>query len=127
MFDSLSDRLQAVFQKLGSRGRVGEDDLKAALREVRIALFEADVNLRVVKQFIQSVQDKALGAEVLRGLHPAQQVIKIVHDELVAMLGEEGARLNTAPSPPNAVMLVGLQGSGKTTSAAKLALMLRKQ
>jgi signal recognition particle subunit SRP54 len=127
MFESLSDRLQAVFQRLSSRGRVTEEDLKVALREVRIALLEADVSLRVVRQFIATVQEKALGAEVLQGLHGAQQVVKIVHDELVAMLGEGDNRLNTAPSPPNTVMLVGLQGSGKTTSAAKLALMLRKQ
>jgi signal recognition particle subunit SRP54 len=129
VFDSLSDRLQAVFQKLGSRGRVTEDDLKVALREVRIALLEADVSLRIVKQFVQAVQEKALGAEVLQGLHGSQQVIKIVHDELVEMLGGEAgpARLNTATNPPNAIMLVGLQGSGKTTTAAKLALLLRKQ
>ncbi len=129
MFESLSDRLQAVFQKLNSRGRVTEEDLEVALREVRIALLEADVSLRVVKQFIQAVRDKALGAEVLQGLGGAQQVIKIVHEELVAMLGggDGPARLNTASNPPNAVMLVGLQGSGKTTTAAKLALMLRKQ
>ena len=127
MFESLSDRLQAVFQQLTSRGRVTEDDLKVALREVRIALLEADVSLRVVKQFVASVQEKALGAEVMQGLHGAQQVIKIVHDELVEMLGGESARLNTAPNPPNSIMLVGLQGSGKTTTAAKLALHLRKQ
>jgi signal recognition particle subunit SRP54 len=127
VFDSLSDRLQGVFQKLSSRGRVSEEDLKVALREVRIALLEADVNLKVVRQFVASVQEKALGAEVMQGLHGAQQVIKIVHDELVEMLGEGGGRLNTATNPPNAVMLVGLQGAGKTTGAAKLALMLRKQ
>jgi signal recognition particle subunit SRP54 len=127
VFESLSDRLQGVFQKLSSRGRVSEEDLKVALREVRIALLEADVNLKVVRQFVASVQEKASGAEVMQGLHGAQQVIKIVHDELVEMLGEGGGRLNTAPNPPNAVMLVGLQGAGKTTGAAKLALMLRKQ
>ena len=129
MFESLSDRLQAVFQKLNSRGRVTEEDLEVALREVRIALLEADVSLRVVKQFIQAVRDKALGAEVLQGLGGAQQVIKIVHEELVAMLGggDGPARLNNASNPQNPVMLVGLQRSGKTTTAAKLALMLRKQ
>jgi signal recognition particle subunit SRP54 len=126
VFDSLSDRLQAVFQQLTSRGRVTEEDLKVALREVRIALLEADVNLKIVKQFVQSVQEKALGAEVMQGLHGAQQVIKIVHDELVELLGGGNARLNTAPNPPNAIMLVGLQGAGKTTLAAKLALYLRK-
>ena len=129
VFESLSDRLQGVFRKLSSRGRVSEDDLKAALREVRIALLEADVSLKVVKQFVQTVQDKALGAEVLTGLNPAQQVVKIVHDELVEMLGGDGgpSKLATAPTPPNVIMLVGLQGSGKTTTAAKLALLLRKQ
>jgi len=127
VFESLSDRLQAVFQQLTSRGRVTEDDLKVALREVRIALLEADVSLKVVKQFVAAVQEKAIGAEVMQGLHGAQQVIKIVHDELVEMLGGGNEKLNTAPNPPNAIMLVGLQGSGKTTTASKLALMLRKQ
>jgi signal recognition particle subunit SRP54 len=127
VFESLSDRLNAVFTKLRSRGRVTEDDLKVALREVRIALLEADVSLKVVRQFVTAVQEKALGADVLRGLNPAQQVIKIVHDELVEVLGGGAARINTATHPPNVILLVGLQGSGKTTLAAKLALMLRKQ
>jgi signal recognition particle subunit SRP54 len=127
VFESLSDRLNGVFEKLRSRGRVTEEDLKAALREVRIALLEADVSLKVVRQFIASVQEKALGADVLKGLNPAQQVIKIVHDELVEVLGGGAARINTASQPPNVILLVGLQGSGKTTLAAKLALMLRKQ
>jgi signal recognition particle subunit SRP54 len=128
VFESLSDRLTAVFEKLRSHGKVTEDDLKSALREVRIALLEADVSLKVVRQFIKSVEEKALGADVLKGLNPAQQVIKIVHDELVEVLGGGGAaRLNTAPQPPNVILLVGLQGAGKTTLAAKLALMLRKQ
>jgi len=128
VFESLSDRLNGVFEKLRSRGRVTEEDLKVALREVRIALLEADVSLKVVRQFIKSVEEKALGADVLKGLNPAQQVIKIVHDELVEVLGGGGAaKLNTAVHPPNVIMLVGLQGAGKTTLAAKLALMLRKQ
>jgi signal recognition particle subunit SRP54 len=127
VFESLSDRLNGVFEKLRSRGRVTEDDLKAALREVRIALLEADVSLKVVRQFINSVQEKALGADVLRGLNPAQQVVKIVHDELVEVLGGGAARINTATHPPNVILLVGLQGSGKTTLAAKLSLLLRKQ
>src|ERR671929_1214318 len=101
VFDSLSDRLNAVFDKLRSRGRVTEEDLKVALREVRIALLEADVSLKIVRQFIRSVEEKALGADVLKGLNPAQQVIKIVHDELVEILGGGGAsRINTAPNPP---------------------------
>ncbi len=128
VFDNLSDRLTAVFEKLRSRGRVTEDDLKVALREVRIALLEADVSLKVVRQFIAAVQEKALGADVLKGLNPAQQVVKIVHDELVEILGGGGAsRINTATNPPNVILLVGLQGAGKTTLAAKLALLLRKQ
>ncbi|MCC7371030.1 MAG: signal recognition particle protein [Chloroflexi bacterium] len=128
MFESLSDRLTAVFEKLRSHGKVTEEDLKVALREVRIALLEADVSLKVVRQFIKSVEEKALGADVLKGLNPAQQVIKIVHDELVEVLGGGGAaKLNTATQPPNVILLVGLQGAGKTTLAAKLALMLRKQ
>jgi len=128
VFENLSDRLTGVFDKLRSRGRVTEEDLKAALREVRIALLEADVSLKVVRQFIKSVEEKALGADVLKGLNPAQQVVKIVHDELVEILGGGGpARINTAPNPPNVVLLVGLQGAGKTTLAAKLALYLRKQ
>jgi signal recognition particle subunit SRP54 len=127
VFESLSDRLTGVFEKLRSRGRVTEDDLKVALREVRIALLEADVSLKVVRQFINSVQEKALGADVLKGLNPAQQVIKIVHDELVEVLGGGAAKINTAVHPPNVILLVGLQGAGKTTLAAKLALMLRKQ
>ena len=127
MFESLSDRLNGVFEKLRSRGRVTEEDLKVALREVRIALLEADVSLKVVRSFIKSVEEKALGADVLKGLNPAQQVIKIVHDELVEVLGGGASRINTATHPPNVIMLVGLQGAGKTTLAAKLALMLRKQ
>ena len=128
MFESLSDRLTAVFEKLRSHGKVTEDDLKVALREVRIALLEADVSLKVVRSFIKSVEEKALGADVLKGLNPAQQVIKIVHDELVEVLGGGGAaKLNTGNQPPNVIMLVGLQGAGKTTLAAKLGLMLRKQ
>lgn len=128
MFESLSDRLTAVFEKLRSHGKVTEDDLKVALREVRIALLEADVSLKVVRAFIKSVEEKALGADVLKGLNPAQQVIKIVHDELVDVLGGGGAaKLNTAVQPPNVILLVGLQGAGKTTLAAKLGLMLRKQ
>jgi signal recognition particle subunit SRP54 len=127
VFESLSDRLTAVFDKLRSRGKVSEEDLKVALREVRIALLEADVSLKVVRQFIKSVEEKALGADVLKGLNPAQQVIKIVHDELVEVLGGGAAKINTANQPPNVILLVGLQGAGKTTLAAKLALMLRKQ
>jgi signal recognition particle subunit SRP54 len=126
MFESLSDKLQAVFSRLGRKGRLTEQDVDEALREVRIALLEADVNFKVVKSFVASVREKAVGEDVLTGLNPAQQVIKIVNDQLVEMLGSEVQRLATSPSPPTTVMLVGLQGSGKTTTAGKLALQLRK-
>ena len=126
MFESLSDRLQGVFQRLGNRGRLTEKDIDEAMREVRRALIEADVNLGVVKEFIATVKEQSLGAEVLKSLSPGQQVIKIVHDELVALLGTEQVPLARANQPPTVVMLVGLQGSGKTTHAAKLGVHLRK-
>lgn len=126
MFSSLSKRLQDVFDNLGKGGRVTEQDLKDAMREVRMAMLEADVALPIVKNFINEVRDKALGAEVHRALHPGEQVIKIVHEELIEMLGEPG-RLNFYGSKPHVIMMVGLQGSGKTTSSAKLAMHLRKE
>jgi signal recognition particle subunit SRP54 len=126
MFDSLSEKLQTVFRRLAGKGRLDERDIDEAMKEVRRALLEADVNFKVVRQFEGRVKERALGAEVLQSLTPAQQVIKIVHDELVAMLGGSTNRLATAPQPPTVVMLVGLQGSGKTTTAAKLALLLRR-
>jgi signal recognition particle subunit SRP54 len=125
VFENLSDKLQGVFSKLSARGKLSEADVDAALREVRLALLEADVNFKVVKDFIQRVRERAVGAEVMRSLTPAQQVVKIVHEELIATLGEP-ARLNLSGPSPHVVMLVGLQGSGKTTTAAKLALTLRK-
>jgi signal recognition particle subunit SRP54 len=125
MFESLSDRLQKVFDGLGRKGKLTEADVDSALREVRVALLEADVNLRVTKDFIKRVKERAVGVEVSRALNPAQQVIKIVHEELIATLGEAG-RLNLSGSKPHVLMLVGLQGSGKTTTAAKLALKLRR-
>ena len=124
MFDTLSDRLQGVFHELGRKGRLTERDIDEAMREVRRALLEADVNFRVVKQFVVRIQDRAKGAEVMSSLTPAQQVIKIVRDELITTLGE-GAPL-IAEGDPAAILLVGLQGSGKTTVAAKLGLQLRK-
>ncbi|MCS6802783.1 MAG: signal recognition particle protein [Chloroflexota bacterium] len=126
MFDSLSDKLQAVFRQLSGKGRLDERDIDEAMKEVRRALLEADVNFKVVRQFEARVKERALGAEVLRSLTPAQQVIKIVHEELVAILGGGNSRLEHAPQPPTIIMLVGLQGSGKTTTAAKLALHLRR-
>ncbi len=125
MFENLSEKLQKVFQNLSRRGRLTEDDVNAALREVRIALLEADVSFKVVREFIERVRQRALGAEVAKSLTPAQQVIKIVHEELIATLGEPG-KLNLGGRPPHVLMLVGLQGSGKTTMAAKLAVHLRK-
>ena len=127
MFDALSTRLQSVFDKLGGHGRLTEDNIQAALREVRIALLEADVNFKVVRTFIERVRTKAVGHEVLTSLTPAHQVVKIVHDELVELLGGSGHRLAAAPHPPTVIMLIGLQGSGKTTTAAKLARMYAKQ
>jgi signal recognition particle subunit SRP54 len=125
MFESLTDKLQSVFDKLGKRGMLSEADVDAALREVRLALLEADVNYKVVKDFVKRVRERAVGVEVHRKLSPAQQVVKIVHEELVATLGEPG-KLDLGKQPPHVIMLVGLQGSGKTTAAAKLALRLRK-
>ena len=125
MFENLQDKLQGVFEKLSSRGKLSEADVDVALREVRLALLEADVNFKVVKDFVQRVRERAVGAEVMRSLTPAQQVIKIVHEELIATLGEP-ARLNLSGPSPHVIMLVGLQGSGKTTTAAKLALNLRQ-
>lgn len=126
IFENLSDRLQDVFSALGRKGHLTEADVDSALREVRMALLEADVNLKVAKNFINRVKERAVGAEILRSLQPAQQVIKIVNEELIATLGEPG-RLNLAGPTPRVIMLVGLQGSGKTTTAAKLALMLRRE
>jgi len=126
MFESLSDRLQGVFQRLGNRGRLTEKDIDEAMREVRRALIEADVNLGVVKEFIAAVKARAVGAEVLTSLTPGQQVIKIVNEELVTLLGTEQSPLARSSQPPTVIMLVGLQGAGKTTHAAKLAVHLRK-
>jgi signal recognition particle subunit SRP54 len=127
MFDRLSDKLEAVFKKLRGRGKLNEADVNAALREVRLALLEADVNYKVTKAFIERIKDRAVGEEVMRSLTPAQQVVKIVHEELTALLGGESPRLDLSGKPPVALMLVGLQGSGKTTTAAKLAKRLKSQ
>jgi signal recognition particle subunit SRP54 len=125
MFENLQDKLNSVFQHLSGRGKLSEADVDAALREVRLALLEADVNFKVVKDFIGRVRQRAVGVEVMNSLTPAQQVIKIVNEELIATLGE-AARLNLDGPTPHVVMLVGLQGSGKTTTAAKLALLLKQ-
>ena len=125
MFSTLSDRLSAIFQRLRSRGKLTESDVAEVLREVRVALLEADVNLAVARDFIAGIRERAVGAEVLESLTPAQAVIKIVHDGLIDLLGGTVAQLRFAPSGPTPIMLAGLQGSGKTTHAAKLALRAR--
>jgi signal recognition particle subunit SRP54 len=126
MFDNLSDKLQRVFKNLRGEGKLSEANMEAALREIRVALLEADVHFRVVKQFIEAVKEKAMGQDVLTALSPTQQVIKIVRDEMVKMLGQHQARLRMATEPPSVFLIVGLQGSGKTTSTAKLARWLSK-
>src|SRR5438067_7637000 len=126
MFESLSEKLQAVFDRLGRKGRLSDEDVELALREVRVALLEADVSLKVVRQFVAAIKEKAVGQDVLHSLSPAQTVIKIVHDQLVELLGTSPPRLTVAAKPPTIVLLVGLQGSGKTTTAGKLAVQIRK-
>ena len=126
MFESLSDRLNTIFQNLRRRGKLSEADVDASLREVRLALLEADVHYSVVKDFINRVRERAIGAEISKALNPAQQVIKIVHEELITTLGEPG-KLNLAGVKPRLIVLVGLQGSGKTTASAKLGKLLRSQ
>jgi len=127
IFSGLSEKLQETFDKLKKKGKLTEKDVNAALREVRMALLEADVNYKVVKNFTSSLTERAVGAEVLKSLTPGQQVIKIVHEELVKLMGESQSKLAHPDNPPQAVMLVGLQGSGKTTTAAKLAWHLKRK
>lgn len=126
-FEGLSSRLQDITRKLKGKARITESDLKEVLREVKLALLEADVNYKIVKDFIKVVEEKALGQDVLKSLTPGQQVVKIVKDELVELLGGEESRINFTPNPPTVIMLVGLQGSGKTTTSGKLANIIRKQ
>ena len=126
-FEGLSDKLSAVFKRLKSKGKLSEDDIKLAMREVRLALLEADVNYRVVKDFVKGVSERAVGVEVLESLTPAQQVIKIVNDELCKLMGNENARIHFPSKPPCIVMMCGLQGSGKTTHSAKLAKYFKGQ
>src|ERR1700688_1878940 len=127
MFDSLSTRLQDVFKTLRGQGRLTEDLVEAALREIRLALLEADVNFKVVKAFIDRVRDRAMDQTVLRSLSPSQQVVKIVRDEMVALFGEAEGGLKSTTKRPRVVLLLGLQGAGKTTTAGKLGLWLAKQ
>ncbi len=125
-FESLTDKLQNVFKNLRSKGVLTESDVKAALKEVKMALLEADVNFRVVKNFVKTVQERAIGQEVMNGLNPGQTVIKIVHDELVTLMGSETTELPLRPaSEVTVLMMIGLQGAGKTTTAAKLAGKLK--
>jgi signal recognition particle subunit SRP54 len=126
-FEGLSEKLNNVFKKLKSHGKLTESDVKEAMREVRLALLEADVSYKVVKDFVKKVTDRAVGEEVLSSLTPAQQVIKIVNEELCALMGNGSSRINLASKPPTVIMMCGLQGSGKTTHAAKLAKLLKKE
>lgn len=125
-FEGLAEKLQAVFGKLTRRGKLSEADIKAAMREVRLALLEADVNFLVVKKFVQSVSQKAVGKEVLESLTPGQQVIKIVRDEMVALLGGQVSDIKFVSMPPTVILMAGLQGAGKTTMCGKLALHFAK-
>ncbi len=127
MFEGLSDKLQATFKKLRGKGKLSEADVNEAMREVRMALLQADVNIKVVKDFVNKVKERAIGEEILRSLTPGQQVIKIVHEEMIALMGGTQSKINMASKPPTVILLVGLQGAGKTTHAAKLANLLRKQ
>src|SRR6201998_3006029 len=126
MFDSLSSKLQNAFRNLRGLGKISENNVADSLREVRLALLEADVNFKVARDFIERVKTKSVGAEVIKSVHPGQQIIKIIHDELVELLGSTNAALNLSGNPA-CVMMVGLHGAGKTTSSAKLARLLLKQ
>ena len=127
MLDNLGGRFQEIFKKVKGHGKLNEDNIKAALKEVRLSLLEADVNYKVVKEFVNKIKEKAIGEEVMSGINPGQQFVKIVNDELVELLGGTNARLTKAPKDPTVIMLAGLQGAGKTTFAAKLAKFLKKQ
>ena len=126
MFDNLSEKLQRVFKNLRGEGKLSAENMESALREIRLALLEADVNFRVVKQLIENIKAKAMGEEVLTALSPSQQVIKIVHEELIKILGSHESKLRFANEPPSVFLIVGLQGSGKTTSTGKLARWLSR-
>ena len=126
-FEGLSSRLQEITRKMRGEARITESNMKDMLREVKLALLEADVNYKIVKEFINNVQEKALGQDVMKSLKPGEQVVKIVRDELTELLGGTESKINISPNPPTVIMLVGLQGSGKTTTAGKLANLLRKQ
>ena len=126
MFDTLKERLENIFNGLRGRGKLTEDDVQQALREIRRALLEADVNYKVVKQLVENIRARAVGADVLQSVMPAQQVTAIVYEEIARIMGEGSRGITIAPKPPTLVMMVGLQGGGKTTSSAKLAKKLAK-
>lgn len=127
MFGSLADKMNEAFKKFKNKGKLTAADVKAGMREIKLALLEADVNFKVVKEFVSAVTEKAVGEQVLESLVPAQQIVKIVHEELIAIMGEKNEKLLVNPKPPTVIMMVGLQGSGKTTHTGKLAKMLKKQ
>ncbi|MCD7828858.1 MAG: signal recognition particle receptor subunit alpha, partial [Clostridiales bacterium] len=126
-FEGLTERLTSVFNKLRSKGRLTEADVKEAMREIRLALLEADVSYKVVKDFVNKVTERAIGQDVMESLTPGQMVVKIVNEELTALMGGEAATITLNPKPPTVIMMVGLQGAGKTTNAAKLAAYLRSK
>jgi signal recognition particle subunit SRP54 len=127
MFETLTEKLESIFKKLKGRGLLKEEDVELALKEIRLALLEADVNFRVVKDFVQKIREKAIGKEVLESLTPGQQVVKIVNEELCTLLGKTNSRIQLSPNPPTVIMMVGLHGSGKTTTSAKLARLFKKE
>ncbi|NLV64203.1 MAG: signal recognition particle protein, partial [Clostridiaceae bacterium] len=127
VFEGLSEKLQSVIKKIRGAGRVTEKDVKAMMREVKLALLEADVNFKVVKDFIAKVSERAVGQDVLDSLTPGQQVVKIVHEELISLMGGKTENISFSSAPPSVYMMAGLQGSGKTTTAAKLANFLKKR
>ena len=126
-FEGLTEKLSSVFKKLRGKGRLSEADVKESMREIRLALLEADVSYKVVKSFVKTVTERAVGADVLESLTPAQMIVQMVNDELTALMGSENQKLHIASKPPTVVMLVGLQGAGKTTNGAKLAGLFKKQ
>jgi len=126
MFENLSDKLQRTFKNLRGEGKLTEENVNEALREIRLALLEADVNVKVVKQLLDTVKEKALGSEVMTALSPGEQMVKVVRDELVAILGQDTAKMKFASQPPSVVLMAGLQGSGKTTTSGKLAGWFKK-
>ena len=127
MFQSLSDKLSAAFKHFRNKGKLTEADVKVGMREIKLALLEADVNFKVVREFVKQVTERAVGSEVLESLVPAQQIVKIVNEELTAIMGGSQAKLTISSAPPTVIMMCGLQGAGKTTHAAKLAAMYKKQ